>query len=199
MNCQKCGSGFVTRLLCTCLHVNVKHAIETENLKVLGITGRAGSGKSTFAKFVKDQAPNALVLPFAAKVKEIAKSMGWDGEKDEKGRRLLQLIGTECGRECVSDDVWVDLWYDTLIKTAINRWPLVVIADDVRFDNEAAAIKALGGSVIKLTGRNNGLGTEHKSEQSISNDLVDVRIDNSDGIQQLRQEAAKYGNFTRRV
>jgi len=122
----------------------------------LGIAGRARSGKTTLANLVKSRlearGATVVILPFAAPVKDIAYRMGWDGEKDEKGRRLLQLIGTECGRECSGDYVWVSAWSRALsAKTEYWREDTVVIADDVRFPNEVDIIRKRGGIVVALT------------------------------------------------
>ena len=60
------------------------------------ISGKAESGKSTLAKYLTTEIANAnyasYCIPFAGAVKKIAKEMGWDGNKDEKGRNLLQFI-----------------------------------------------------------------------------------------------------------
>jgi len=91
---------------------------------VIGITGKAGAGKTYLADQLIQRANNQIslhqwnskwavkmhhkVLHFAEPVKEIAKTcFGWDGKKDERGRRLLQLIGTEVGRG-YNPDIWVD-------------------------------------------------------------------------------------------
>ena len=73
---------------------------------LFGIHGPAGSGKTTMAKgligaLLNHDDATHTILPFAKPVKDVARNMGWNGEKDEKGRRLLQLLGTECGRECI--------------------------------------------------------------------------------------------------
>ncbi len=56
-------------------------------------------------------------------------------------RRLMQTLGTEWGRQCVGEDVWLQLW---LSGASTDKR---CIADDVRFPNEAQAIRDLGGEV----------------------------------------------------
>jgi len=117
---------------------------------VIGLHGPAGSGKSFFASVIEDEALRQHLairrMPFAGPLKRVASSMGWNGKKDGKGRRLLQLIGTECGRKCISEDLWVDKWRRELDDTQAN----CVIVDDVRFPNELSALKAVGGYAVKL-------------------------------------------------
>jgi hypothetical protein len=62
------------------------------------VSGRAGSGKSTFSNYcidyLKSLGHRATLVPFAKGVKRTAKDcFGWDGKKDRKGRKLLQDIG----------------------------------------------------------------------------------------------------------
>jgi thymidylate kinase len=103
----------------------------------IALTGPMGSGKTTIANAIKERyGSQAIILPMAQPLKDFAKQMGWDGRKDKRGRRLLQLLGTECGRKCISEDVWVDKWDEEA-----NKWSgSIVICDDCRFDNETAVM-----------------------------------------------------------
>lgn len=135
---------------------------------IVGLTGRAGVGKSTHALALINYAEHHMgiqggIYPFAGPLKRIAMSMGWNGKKDEKGRRLLQILGTECGRECIGEDVWVNLWRDQ-VRGCPMGW--VAVADDVRFDNEVEAIHALGGLVVQLRG--DGYAMTPEAEQHVS-------------------------------
>lgn len=157
------------------------------SLVVIGITGRMHVGKSTLADAVCVACSPALrqepcVRAFADKVKEIARAMGWNGVKDDKGRRLLQLIGTECGRECIHPDIWVRLWRAALPMASVGTTQ-VVIADDIRFPNEVAAVRELGGLMVKVV-RPGYHGDGHASE---TNDLpADLLIPNAGTIDELR-------------
>lgn len=133
---------------------------------VFAIAGPLGSGKSTLADYLKVKlsaiTDDILYMPFARRVKEIALSMGWDGKKDEKGRRLLQLLGTECGRECIDPFIWSNYW----LTTVLAKGPAFVIVDDLRFENEIYVIKRLPHCLIKIKGRNEPKSTAnlHASE-----------------------------------
>ena len=56
--------------------------------QVIIINGTGGSGKDTFVEFVSKY---AKIFNFSSvdKVKEIAKAIGWDGQKTEKDRKFL--------------------------------------------------------------------------------------------------------------
>ena len=99
---------------------------------IIAIHGKLESGKSTAADYLCKHL-QAVIKPFAKPIKDFAFSLGWDGNKDTKGRRLLQLLGTEVGRECISDDIWIEKWQESLDNTGSN---VTIICDDLRFQNE---------------------------------------------------------------
>ena len=75
-------------------------------------SGRARHGKDTSAEIIKDNLETrgyrVLVTHYADLLKFICKNFfGWNGEKDEAGRTLLQQVGTNCIRE-QDPDYWVD-------------------------------------------------------------------------------------------
>lgn len=59
-------------------------------------------------------------------------------------RRMLQLIGTECGRDIIHPNIWVNALFADY--TQHSKW----IITDVRFPNEAKAIQKKGGLVIRV-------------------------------------------------
>jgi len=112
---------------------------ELGKIKVFVISGRISSGKSTVAvelqKALHTEFPEAVIKirRFAQGVKDVAReAFGWDGNKDEKGRRLLQVVGTDAGRE-YNPDIWVERCYED-IQSGFP--PNIIIYDDWRFPNE---------------------------------------------------------------
>lgn len=57
--------------------------------KVIVINGSGGVGKSSFVSLCHEIDPRAIETSTIDFVKEIALQAGWDGVKDEEGRRLL--------------------------------------------------------------------------------------------------------------
>jgi thymidylate kinase len=110
------------------------------NTVAILISGKAGTGKSTFGSLVKkalqEEGYTTTTIPFADNVKYVAKeAFGWDGEKDDKGRQLLQGIGN-LGRQ-YDENLWVDRVIEMAEVTDTIIPVEFIICDDWRFPNEA--------------------------------------------------------------
>lgn len=112
------------------------------------ICGKAGVGKTTLAKYINgvlscSYAMPTAVVAFADEIKRIAISeFHWDGVKDEKGRRLLQALGTEAGR-MYNNDIWVQKTVNRFLNAYDKLIPdPILIIDDCRFPNEISVIKS---------------------------------------------------------
>ncbi len=60
--------------------------------------------------------------------------------------RLLQLFGTEVGRKEFGEDVWVDTFRRARLESGAEMY----IASDLRFENEAAYVRASGGRAYRI-------------------------------------------------
>ena len=72
-------------------------------MKTLIISGKAGHGKDTVANFMKEvlekEGNRVIVCHYGDAVKWVIRDyFNWDGQKDERGRSLLQKIGTDVVR-----------------------------------------------------------------------------------------------------
>jgi len=110
---------------------------------VILISGKAGVGKTTlqtalFEHFIDEL---ALVVPmsFAKPLKRTAYDLGWDGQKDVKGRKLLQDLGGSL-RE-YDKNTWVRLSLDMVYELTAGTPPSMIIYDDWRFPNESKFIE----------------------------------------------------------
>ena len=158
---------------------------------LIGLTGPARSGKSTVAARLVDEW-GAHRLPFAAPLKRMLRKFledqgaglaiacrMTDGDLKEAPsdllggqtpRRAMQTLGTEWGRG-LSPTLWIDAWRraveDRAWKEAADGETVVIVADDIRFPNEVAAIRALGGIVVRVDRPGAGLpgaAGDHASE-----------------------------------
>lgn len=112
----------------------------TKKVNLILVSGKAGSGKTTISDYLFHELTNkfqTLLIeysPLAKPVKAIAENaFHWDGNKDEKGRRLLQVIGTEAGRE-YNENIWVEYLENNVLSGLFP--PNFVLVDDCRFPNE---------------------------------------------------------------
>ena len=103
----------------------------------------------------------------------------WDGLTP---RKLLQLLGTEAGREIIHPNIWVNALFADYSED--SNW----IITDVRFPNEAKAIKNKGGILIRVErpGIESHCGGQHLSETSLdAYDKFDYVIENDGTVQDL--------------
>lgn len=170
---------------------------------LIGLAGAAGSGKGSVAEFLA-RGPYifteiAFADPVYAAVAAITgipvprlKDRGLK-ERAIPGlgrspRELLQLLGTEFGRRMVCESIWVDRAMQTVDYHSSMGMNTVIA--DVRFDNEAEAIRGRGGMVWEVLRAGPsclaGGAAGHASEEGISRDLVDLVVFNDGTLDDLR-------------
>jgi hypothetical protein len=109
------------------------------------------------------------------------------------GREFLQLYGTEAHRDIFGPNFWVNNLFDKiyadedgqLIHTADTR-PRFDLITDVRFPNEADAIRSNDGKVIQIRRTEVERGDSHSSEKPLDTSLIDATIWNDLGLDQFR-------------
>lgn len=99
-------------------------------------------------------------------------------------RSWAQWLGTEVGRNTFGENCWVDAAFNYFDRPE-NRFKNFVISD-VRFENEAAAIRASGGLIIHLRRAGATSVAAHVSEAGIQvNQLRDTIIHNESTFGEL--------------
>lgn len=169
---------------------------------ILGITGAAGSGKSTAAEEIVSKLGFVRVR-FAGPLKAMARVLGlsWeqiDGKLKETPcdllggntpRHAMQTLGTEWGRNCIHPNLWVNAWKHEVNQPAFSHKPIV--ADDVRFRNELDAIRDMGGVVLHIDRPGVTPVGNHISEAfSYGNHVLttDLRINNNVPLEEFLHE-----------
>lgn len=97
-------------------------------------------------------------------------------------RHILQTLGTEWGRDRIHPRVWVKCW-----SAQARRYKRVVV-DDVRFPNEAEAIKAAGGVIWRIVRTTSVHDGSHRSEGSLDSYSFDAVIHNDGSLGDLRSK-----------
>lgn len=194
-----------------CLEVHVAEALGlpiytlkdgnlVPRVTIIGFSGYARAGKDTAADYLVENY-GYKKFSFASPMKEAMYQLdpritvnelantslrvgvdvyGWEGLKDRSPdvRGLLQRFGTEVGREMFGEDFWVDY-----AMSQIPDGAKAVIAD-VRFPNEADAIKKLGGKVVRID-RGGSPANTHVSETALDDYVFDVILHNKEDLDRL--------------
>lgn len=163
-------------------------------MKVIAISGKAGHGKDTVAGIIQrqlaEQWKSCRIIHYADLLKYICRSLfDWDGKKDEKGRSLLQYVGTDVIR-AADPDFWVN-YVVVMLNFFGDRWDYVLIPD-ARFPNEIDRLRDAGFDVtylrVERPGFDSGLTDEqkaHPSETALSGYEPDAVIYNTGTMQEL--------------
>jgi hypothetical protein len=175
-------------------------------LPVIALKGKGGSGKSTAAGFLL--AKGYAKVSFAAPLKRMIETLGLS--PDEMGghlkeqpcailsgaspRAAMQTLGTEWGRS-LHPDFWVNIWTRRAKEVLAKGYGVVV--DDCRFENEAAAVRALGGYVVEVVNarqpaRSVGIVGHVSEDQDFDPDVVVVNDGRNLAILRAELEGALF-------
>lgn len=157
---------------------------------ILGITGHKGHGKDTIAALLQQRFLWTR-MAFADELKRIAKDLWGLSEAQVNGsladketvdptwgvspRHLLQTLGTEAGRSA-HPETWIrrlfrtmEAWEAADENEGLGDLRVGYVISDVRFPNEADAIRKHGGTIWRVNrpGFSTGSLEAHASETSI--------------------------------
>lgn len=173
----------------------------------IGLIGYAGSGKDTvaahlthhgytrvaFASPVRDilMHMNPLVTRDGLRLRDLVEAQGWDTAKRQfpEVRELLQRLGAGV-RAALGESVWLD---HALRRVDALSGPVVV--SDVRYRNEALALRNRGFALVWVQRHGVGPVNAHPSEVDIPVELADTVLLNHGGIPELHEavDALVYG------
>lgn len=109
------------------------------------------------------------------------------------GREFIKWFATEGHRDVFGFDFWVDFllpsermdWTENFLGQNGGELylPDIALITDLRFANEARRVHELQGVVWEI---DRGLqGDDHRSEQRLPDDLIDLTIENKDSLEAL--------------
>lgn len=156
---------------------------------IYAFVGMKQSGKSTACAYIEKKLGNAVRINFKDALVEEVKSGFPDlleylaeqykctvdelfDTKPPEVRKLLQNYGTNVRRKD-DDSYWVNKW----LVRQMNKRPEHTTTDDVRFINEAQAVKAAGGILIRINRPDLPDNDMHQSEQEQKQIVCDYEID----------------------
>ena len=158
-------------------------------MKVVVVNGRGASGKTTFETMVKKIAGarglKVEIISTINYVKEIAKSIGWDGSKAPEDRRFLSDLKDTLTR-------WKDLPYKKVceeIKYFEGEGMTDIVFVDCREPEEIARFVEDYCALTVLVQRGEVILLGNHADDNVDNYQYDIIIDNSRGLDELMQEA----------
>jgi len=119
------------------------------------------------------------------RLQEIITEIGWDDAKERypEVRRLLQIGGTEAGRNIFGQNIWPETWYKRT-KVLLEQGYDVCVSD-LRFLNEAAFVRELGGEVWRVFRPGTDVGDQHSSETELDQIQEDHSVHNDGSLEDL--------------
>jgi hypothetical protein len=172
-------------------------------INVIAFVGKAGSGKTTAAKYLVERniyrrlSFSDGLKKMLSKGLDIPNAYLYGDSKNEPceqlcgrtARHAMITLGTEWGRDMIHPDIWVNtLTRDmiTYIKMGIDK----IVIDDVRFLNEANWVKSLNekgmvARIIRILRGENKESTDHRSEIEQDGIEVDWEIWNNDTVESM--------------
>ena len=101
------------------------------------------------------------------------------------GREFLQFYGTEAHREVFDPEFWVKSLLDDPPECGL------LIITDVRFPNEAEAIREMGGEIWEIYRPETTTPASHASEEPLSAELLDFQITNDGSLDELKEQVSE--------
>jgi len=167
---------------------------------LIGLTGRAGVGKDTIADYLVAEYHFAKYA-FAQPIKDMLRVLGVDADAREgkeqphpiygaSPRRMAQTLGTEWGRRLIHRDIWLNAAARFVAQHHSDPEIDGIVLSDVRFENEAAWVRAQGGEVWHVT-REVNLVEGHMSEAGVQfvpgDSVVQNRLTKAELYDQIEQ------------
>ena len=140
-------------------------------MRIVGIFGARGSGKSEAAKAACSLG-GWFRLSFAQPIRDMLSAIGVpEARKHDKEpclmgktyRELITTLGSEWGRDMVHKSIWTTLMKEKILHLD-RRGAKGIVVDDVRFDNERKMLIKMGASIARVVRLNHSVEGDHQSE-----------------------------------
>lgn len=174
---------------------------------IYAICGLAGSGKDTFGRMLRDESPGCTKgMSFAMPMKHMLDTLGIfstealfgpsEARNEESeiipgltARHALQTLGTEWGRA-----LHPEFWIRIALRDAksFEEDGCTVVFTDLRYLNEANAVREAGGVIIRVERDGTGLqgaAGAHASEQEGRLIVPNHVVENNGTLADLRARA----------
>ena len=184
-----------------------------DSIRLIGLIGKAGSGKDTFAKELgwesvayADALKQFCIDYLGCTHDDIYTQEGKMRDNPEWGmtnREILQRVGTEAMRCGFHKDVWVKI-LKRRVQKLLDEGKKVVVTD-CRFENECQMVEDLGGILIEITrdgeqGNLTASEKQHPSEQTIDRRFVTFTVENNGTVEEMMLDfTKKFADFSEKI
>lgn len=167
-------------------------------MKIIGLAGKARSGKDTTADIISAHEwiwRDAFAAPIRAIARATFDMTDEELEKHKEKidpiigmspRQFMQRIG-DAGRS-IDPAIWIKSL--ELRLSPASSGPSAAVITDVRFENEATWIRNQGGEIWHIQRENAGTRHEHSSENGIDIKPGDIVIENNGTTADLATKVA---------
>ena len=160
--------------------------------KVIILNGMARAGKDTLCEYLNQSIPTYHYSSVSF-VKELAKEVGWTGQKTEKDRKFLsdlKLLLTEYNDTPFNDMKSI---YNDFISGYLDAKILVF---DIREPAEIErAKKEFNAITLFITNKNVQQVTSNMADANVFNYVYDYTLDNSGTLEELKLKANNFAAF----
>ena len=168
--------------------------------RLIGLYSPApGCGKTSVADLLIEHQRVSFAAPLKRAVWRLLDELGLEGfryvytdkeaiipELGVSARHMMQTLGTEWGRACIHPDFWVMIARAEAQRIMADGRSVVI--DDVRFPNETAMIRELGGELWRIDRPGVSYDGDHSSEGGLEDITPDRVIINDGTITQLKEK-----------
>jgi hypothetical protein len=185
-------------------------------MKLLAITGVAGSGKTTLSNLLFNcgWTQTKFATPLKSMLSYLLRYQGIDtttahrmleGDLKETPtlflnnrtpRYVMQTLGTEW-RDLIDKNLWVDVWKRNIMNHP-NYPDIKIVIDDTRFHHEINTIREMGGIIIRIERPNNPnqIASTHISEIEMSAIVPDLTILNNSTPEKMLDQLKTIIDYT---
>jgi hypothetical protein len=167
-----------------------------EKKHVVIINGSGGVGKDSFVKLCSEYT-SIFNISTVDKVKESARILGWNGDKDEKSRKFLsdiKLLATTYNRHPYN-----------YVKKSIGYFrredtPYLLMFIHCREPEEIALyVKDFDCYTLLIKNKNIKPINSNEADANVESYLYDFIIDNNEGLPELKEKAKKFVEMMRGI
>lgn len=160
------------------------------------INGSGGVGKDTFVGLVSTELNDMLkkfhtVVNFSSidKVKDIAKEIGWNGEKTERDRKFLSDLKILTSEYCDMPFKSMKKKVSEFLKDETNRVLFLHIREPEEIER---AVKEFDAKTVLITRNSIKKITSNMADKNVFNYSYDFTIKNDGTIEDLRDKAVDF-------